>query len=38
MGNFWEVREDPEYYEDGDAEWDEQEDIIDDDEVVYYGA
>lgn len=23
MSRFWEVREDPEYYEEGDAVWDE---------------
>jgi len=33
------VYEDPEYYDDGDAEWDEQEDIEDEEEdAVYYGA
>ena len=31
------VYEDPEYYDDGDAEWDEQEDL-EDAEDTYYGA
>lgn len=37
MSRFWEVREDPEYYDEGDATWDEQEDL-EDELDDYYGA